>query len=104
MGFRFQKRIKILPGVRINLSKSGVSTSIGRPGATVNVRKGKVKATVGVPGTGVSYSMENRSSGDKPTSSTPTSSFLSGLLAGLGPLGVIGVLVVIGIFIALIFR
>jgi len=38
MGFRYRKSIKIIPGVRVNLSKSGVSTSIGRPGATVNVR------------------------------------------------------------------
>jgi len=29
MGFRFRKSIKLLPGIRINLSKSGVSTSVG---------------------------------------------------------------------------
>ena len=33
MGFRFSKRIKILPGVSINLSKSGVSASVGPRGA-----------------------------------------------------------------------
>jgi Protein of unknown function (DUF4236) len=27
MGFRFRKRIRILPGFRINLSKTGISTS-----------------------------------------------------------------------------
>jgi glyoxylate carboligase len=37
MGFRFRKTIKILPGVRVNLSKSGVTTSLGVPGATINV-------------------------------------------------------------------
>jgi len=37
MGLRFQKRIKIFPGVYINLSKSGVSASVGGKGATVNV-------------------------------------------------------------------
>ena len=58
MGFKFRKRIKIAPGVNINLSKSGVSTSIGKPGATVNVGKNGVKATVGIPGTGVSYSQQ----------------------------------------------
>lgn len=57
MGFRFRKSIKILPGVKINLSKKGISSvSIGRPGATVNVNtKGETRATVGIPGTGLSY-------------------------------------------------
>lgn len=56
MGFRFRKTIKILPGVKINVSKSGVSTSIGGPGATVNLKRGrKTKTTIGVPGTGLSH-------------------------------------------------
>lgn len=36
MGFRPRRSIKILPGVRINLSKSGVSTSVGKLGTTIN--------------------------------------------------------------------
>jgi hypothetical protein len=56
MGFRFQKRIKILPGVYINLSKSGVSASVGGRGATVNVgADGRRMITLGIPGTGMSY-------------------------------------------------
>ena len=39
----------------MNLSKTGVSASIGRPGATLNVRKDRVDGTVGLPGTGLSY-------------------------------------------------
>lgn len=68
MGFRFRKSIKLLPGVRINLSKSGVSTSIGRPGATINVSDKGVRGTVGVPGTGVSYS-ERLTTSDAPSPS-----------------------------------
>lgn len=34
MGWRFRKRIKIAPGVNINLSKSGISTTIGKRGAS----------------------------------------------------------------------
>ena len=56
MGFRFQKRIKILPGLRINLSKTGISTSLGGKGLTVNFRGNNVKTTVGLPGSGLSYS------------------------------------------------
>jgi hypothetical protein len=55
MGFRFQKRISILPGMRINLSKSGVSASVGPRGADVNVGPHGVTANAGIPGTGLSY-------------------------------------------------
>ena len=55
MGFRFQKRISILPGVRINLSKGGVSTSLGPRGADVNIGPHGVTTNAGIPGTGLSY-------------------------------------------------
>jgi hypothetical protein len=45
----------VLPGVRLNLAKTGVSTSVGIPGATFNMRKGKKVFTIGLPGTGFSY-------------------------------------------------
>lgn len=64
MGLRFKKRIKIAPGVAINLSKSGVSASLGGKGLTYNTR-GRV--TAGLPGTGVSYSA-NLNSGRSKTS------------------------------------
>ncbi len=58
MGFRFRKIISVLPGVRLNLSKSGVSTSIGGHGATVNVgTSGKRTVTLGIPGSGMSYQL-----------------------------------------------
>ena len=58
MGFRFRKIISVIPGVKVNLSKSGVSTSLGGRGATVNVgTSGKKTLTLGVPGTGMSYQM-----------------------------------------------
>jgi hypothetical protein len=61
MGLRFRRSFKILPGIRMNVSKSGVSTSIGKPGATVNLRPdGRIRETVGLPGTGLSYSQSRR--------------------------------------------
>lgn len=53
--FRFRKTFSILPGVRVNLSKTGVSSSIGGHGATVNVGKNGPMVTLGIPGTGLSY-------------------------------------------------
>lgn len=57
MGFRFRRSIKILPGLRINLSKKGVSSiTLGRRGASLNIsRKGGKRVTVGIPGTGLSW-------------------------------------------------
>ena len=67
MGFRFRKSIKLFPGVRINLSKSGISTSIGRPGATINISERGTRTTVGIPGTGLSYSEKiSGRTGDQP--------------------------------------
>lgn len=56
MGLRYRKQIKLLPGVKLNISKSGFSTSVGKPGNTLNVSSRGVKSTVGLPGTGLSYS------------------------------------------------
>jgi hypothetical protein len=55
MGFRFRRRLRVVPGVYLNISKSGFSTSIGRRGATLNLSKRGARTTVGIPGTGVSY-------------------------------------------------
>jgi Protein of unknown function (DUF4236) len=55
MPFRFRRSIRLAPGVRLNLSKSGVSTSVGERGAHVTLGHGHTRTTVGVPGSGVSY-------------------------------------------------
>jgi hypothetical protein len=55
MGFRFRRSIRILPGLRLNIGKRGVSTSIGGRGAHITIGHGKVRETVGLPGTGLSY-------------------------------------------------
>ena len=53
---RFQKRIKILPGITLNISRKGVSTSLGAPGARVTYGHGQKRTTVGLPSTGISHS------------------------------------------------
>lgn len=55
MSLRFQKRVSILPGVRLNFSLSGVSTTIGIPGASVTLGgPGGPTANLGIPGSGLS--------------------------------------------------
>lgn len=53
MGTYFRKRIKIAPGVNINLSKSGASLSVGPRGAKMNFGKRGTYITTGIPGTGI---------------------------------------------------
>ena len=56
MTLRFRQTFTLFPGVRINVGKRGISTSIGVSGATVNIGRQGIRATVGAPGTGLSYS------------------------------------------------
>jgi hypothetical protein len=55
MGLRLRRTIKVFPGLTLNLSKSGVSASVGVRGAKVTVGKTGIRKTVGIPGTGLSY-------------------------------------------------
>ena len=53
MGLYFRKRVKILPGVHLNISKTGTSWSVGPRGASVNVGKRGTYVNAGIPGTGI---------------------------------------------------
>jgi hypothetical protein len=55
MTFRFRKSIGFGFG-RVNLSKSGVSLSMGARGNVVNIGKRGVRHTAGIPGMGMSWS------------------------------------------------
>jgi len=57
MGFRFSRRVRVLPGVRLNFGARGTSVSIGHRGAWLTLGPhGRRRATLGFPGTGISYS------------------------------------------------
>jgi hypothetical protein len=54
-GLRFQKRIRVLPGVHLNLSLSGVGVSAGGRGFHVGMTaRGQKYVSAGLPGTGLS--------------------------------------------------
>lgn len=55
MGFRFQWRFKVIPGLHANLSKGGVSVSIGPKGLKTTIGKRGVRTSLGIPGTGIRY-------------------------------------------------
>jgi Protein of unknown function (DUF4236) len=47
--FRFRRSFRVLPDLRLNHSRSGVSTSIGRRGAWFTVGPKGTRTTVGLP-------------------------------------------------------
>ena len=71
MGLRYRKQIKVAPGIKLNVSKSGISTSVGKRGATMNFSSRGTKATVGIPGSGISYSKQLTSKKNKQHGSNP---------------------------------
>jgi len=51
-GFNYRKRLQVLPGLYINLSKQGASTTIGRGGASVNFGRQGSHLNLSIPGSG----------------------------------------------------
>ncbi|MCH8493581.1 MAG: DUF4236 domain-containing protein [Idiomarina sp.] len=55
MAFRFQRRVTLIPGLRLNFGKRGVSVSAGIRGANITAGRRGVHGNMGAPGTGLSY-------------------------------------------------
>ncbi|WP_405199363.1 DUF4236 domain-containing protein [Christiangramia sp. LLG6405-1] len=53
MAWRYRKKIKLIPGVHLNLSKSGINTSIGVRGASITLGKNGTYLNTSIPGTGI---------------------------------------------------
>jgi uncharacterized protein DUF4236 len=60
LGWRFQRRRKLLPGVTVNAGKHGASMSVGPRGAKLNVGRRGLTATASLLGTGLSYVLRPR--------------------------------------------
>lgn len=59
MSFRFWRRVRLAPGVTLNLSKSTASLSFGPRGAKYTISPRGNRATVGLPGTGLFYTVRD---------------------------------------------
>ena len=53
MAWNYRKRINILPGVRLNVSKRGFSTTFGVRGASITTGKNGTYLNTSIPGTGI---------------------------------------------------
>lgn len=54
MALRFSKRIKIAPGIKLNIGKRGVSATVGPKGASINFGQNGTHLNSSLPGTGIS--------------------------------------------------
>lgn len=59
MGFRFHRSIRLMLGLRLNLSRSRVRASVARRGAWFTLSPRGTRASVGTPETALSYSEQS---------------------------------------------
>ena len=110
MGFRFRRRVRLIPGLSMNLSRSGPSLSFGAKGAHLTQGHGHIRRTVGLPGTGMYWTTV--SGGGKrqthrvaqrgvrrapPAQYRPPATAAENRQALIGCLWIIGVLVAVGL-------
>ena len=55
MGWRFRKRIKLAPGLHVNLGMKGLSFTVGGAPVSMNFGRRGRRTTVSLPGTGLSF-------------------------------------------------
>ena len=68
MGLRFRRSVRIAPGIKINLTKTGLGMTVGPRGNHYSVHSsGRRTRTIGLPDTGLYYQSIS-GSGHRPTS------------------------------------
>jgi hypothetical protein len=96
---RFFRRIRIAPGLSVNVSKSGASVSVGPRGAKVTVGRRGIRKTVGLPGTGVYYTTTSPLPHRDPAPEPPSpGGGIGGFWARRSPLGravIIGLILIV---------
>src|SRR5579863_861550 len=68
MSWRFRKSFKVIPGVRLNVTRHGLSATLGMAPFSVNVGPRGLYSNVSIPGTG----LWNRTRLDVPDTSVPS--------------------------------
>lgn len=53
MAFKLRRRLRLVPGIMFNISRRGISTTLGIKGLSVNVGKKGAYLNTGIPGTGI---------------------------------------------------
>ena len=83
MSLKFRKRIRVFPGFTLNLSKTGMSATLGIKGCSVNIGPNGTYLNTGIPGTGIYDRIridnpsenKNSNSPETPNNIVPSSSY-----------------------------
>lgn len=67
MALRFLRRITLLPGLRLNISKRGASLTAGVPGASLTLGRKGLYRNLGIPGSGLSHRQRIATGHDRQT-------------------------------------
>ena len=59
MSIRLWRRFKIMKGVTLNVSKSGVSITFGKRGVGLTINSHGIRHTIGKPGTGIFHTKQH---------------------------------------------
>lgn len=100
MSLRFRRSFKLLPGIRLNLGKTGIGLSAGFKGLHVGINShGQRYTSAGIPGTGLSmreYSKRSPRPSQHPQPDQQTAD-LTGVAWGIAiGLAVLAVLCIVG--------
>lgn len=97
MVFRFRRTMKIAPGVKLNLTKKGISARLGPKGFGVTTGTSGTTVSAGIPGSGfhVSQKLNKGKAAPSQEACSVTESNNKPLAKGLGLFGWIGVTVII---------
>jgi len=95
MAWSYRKRIKVAPGVRLNVSKGGVSTTFGVRGASITTGKNGTYMNTGIPGTGI-YNRQKIGGGNR--NYAPSKNNASKNNGTIGVLAIMGIMLIIYLF------
>lgn len=110
MHIRFRRTFRVLPGVHLNVSKHGISTTVGPRGMHLTFNRYGVRQSVGLPGTGLSENSYLLGGASSNRSETPEEEArrhvraihrgegVGCMLPGLGCLGLLVLLVAAGVY------
>ena len=89
MGLKFRKSFNLTSGIKMNMNKKSVSTSLGTKGLSVNTGTKGTFFNVGLPGTGISYRTKIFKKGQKTSGTAYQNDTDSNAMEGAITLGVI---------------
>ena len=104
MGFRFRKSFKIAPGVRINISKSGIGGSVGGKGFSHSVGPGGQRTNVGLPGTGLGFSHRHGKKAATEEIEAPPASLPAPEASSLSPIRIVIFISIVAVIVYMLAR